>query len=741
MRLNGVSLREYKVINSSAERATAIAAEELQYYFNKLCGETRTASHEIILGENLIDCEALTKNDSFLLKAKDDKIFISGKTALGTLYGTYYFLEKYLGVEWLTEDCEIIRKLDDTILTEEIYNFSMEYRVAFCFSAFQNRYRARHRLNYMQKPNQGADESGNKGVSFAWGTYGHTFDKLVPYDAYYKQHPEYFSFSDYHVGEKGYNQLCTTNPDVIKIATENALRYLKENPNCRVLPVAQNDAYNEFENNYCKCSRCQEVLKRGGNHSDVYIAFVNEIARTIKKEFPNTLVHTFAYHFTEEPPVFTKPDDNVAVQYCVHLPPCGSVLDDNETSKRVKRQLDGWKQITENLWAWTYLIDFRNYFITYGNLRALYENTLYLLKLGCKGLFQQDQGGDFYNCGISELRSYLTAKLLSYPQMTYEEYEELVAFWINGYYGAAGKYMREYISRLEKKTATLKSVMSVQEKTDFFADGELVERGEVLFSKALETVNDNELYTSRVERLEQSLIYIKCVLLYKQGRLAEYQSLRKQFIEAVKKYGIKKCSEGRSIPTMERIDYSTHPFILLTKGETATVKIGDVSKRYFSTNTDKNSESCQFSFTVAHDGKTLSLSVFVKDKDVYTLSKENIGSWEQDCVEIYISETYNRESYVLDGDYGVRINADGAYFSDKGADKIRSCVAKKTSDGYEIDVSFHLPYEKNDGIFGLELIVHNFNGGKYVDTCRWSTVRGEAIYSRLCYSGKLIVEK
>ena len=139
MRLNGVSLREYKVENSSVERPTAIAAEELEGYLKKLCEENIESVREgntpysIILGENLIPCEALRAKDSFLLKAEDNQIFISGKTALGTLYGTYYFLEKYLGVEWLTDDCEVVRKPTDVTLIEEIYNFSMEYRVAFCF--------------------------------------------------------------------------------------------------------------------------------------------------------------------------------------------------------------------------------------------------------------------------------------------------------------------------------------------------------------------------------------------------------------------------------------------------------------------------------------------------------------------------------------------------------------------------------------------------------------------------------
>ena len=42
------------------------------------------------------------KGDGFIIKSVGNGIFINGSTARGTLYGAYEFIEKYLGVKFLT---------------------------------------------------------------------------------------------------------------------------------------------------------------------------------------------------------------------------------------------------------------------------------------------------------------------------------------------------------------------------------------------------------------------------------------------------------------------------------------------------------------------------------------------------------------------------------------------------------------------------------------------------------------
>lgn len=47
-----------------------------------------------------------------------------------------------------------------------------------------------------------------------WGLFVHTFNRLVPQEKYFKEHPEYFSeLNGIRVPD---GQLCLSNPDVLK---------------------------------------------------------------------------------------------------------------------------------------------------------------------------------------------------------------------------------------------------------------------------------------------------------------------------------------------------------------------------------------------------------------------------------------------------------------------------------------------------------------------------------------------
>ena len=46
------------------------------------------------------------------------------------------------------------------------------------------------------------------------------------------------------------------------------------------------------------------------------IRFVNKVAEHFEKDYPNLMIHTFAYQYIRKPPEQTKPRDNVVVQIC-----------------------------------------------------------------------------------------------------------------------------------------------------------------------------------------------------------------------------------------------------------------------------------------------------------------------------------------------------------------------------------------------------------------------------------------
>ena len=86
-------------------------------------------------------------------------------------------------------------------------------------------------------------------MMFGDGFFVHTFSRLVPPEKYFKDHPEYFSLVN-GKRQNGYAQLCCTNPDVIRICTEEIRKAMRAQPQATVFSVSQNDC-----DKHCRLSR------------------------------------------------------------------------------------------------------------------------------------------------------------------------------------------------------------------------------------------------------------------------------------------------------------------------------------------------------------------------------------------------------------------------------------------------------------------------------------------------------
>lgn len=139
--------------------------------------------------------------------------------------------------------------------------------------------------------------------------FHHSFNNLVPEEKYFDEHPEYFSEIDGQ--RKRATQLCLTNPEVLKIAEQTLRGWIRDNPECRVFSVAQNDNMES-----CTCPGCAALEKEEGSPSGPVIHFVNKLADSIRKDYPDVLLHTFAYQHTLKAPRHVVARDNVIVRLC-----------------------------------------------------------------------------------------------------------------------------------------------------------------------------------------------------------------------------------------------------------------------------------------------------------------------------------------------------------------------------------------------------------------------------------------
>jgi len=84
----------------------------------------------------------------------------------------------------------------------------------------------------------------------------------------------------------------------------------------------------------------QAIVKEEGSPSGPLIRACNHVAAAIAAEFPNTLVHTLAYDYTEKPPQKTKPLPNVVVQVA------SSGIGDP--------RIQAWGKVCRQLFVWDY---------------------------------------------------------------------------------------------------------------------------------------------------------------------------------------------------------------------------------------------------------------------------------------------------------------------------------------------------------------------------------------------------
>ena len=503
------------VIPEKASEPVRHAADELAQFIREMTGATlsiRTeesqpvAECEILLGNTRrlqdlgleIDWHKLGK-EGYVLKTVGKRLVIAGGEPRGTLYGVYGLLEEHWGCRWFTPDCSriphydrlVIGPLDETIVP------ALEYREPFTFDCFDGDWCARNRMN-SSSARLGPQHGGK--VRFGSGFFVHTFNRLVPPEKYFDEHPEYFALVK---GKrlKDRTQLCCTNEDVIRLVTEGILKAIENDPEAFVFSVSQNDWYN-----YCECEKCQALAKAEESQIAPVLQMVNRVAEVVAQRYPDKAIETLAYQWTRKPPKTMRPRPNVIIRLCsieccfAHpLATC-----DLPANQAFVEDLKGWAKIGNRLWVWDYVTDFRHYYLPFPNQRVRNDNIKLFVENNVTGIFEQDT----YNTPNSELAAlggYMTAKFLWNPN-----YDEDLAMneFLEGYYGAAAPLIRKYIDILHDRVEKENIHCSIWiPPTHPHLTDELLVEADQLWQSAEEAVKDDPTLLQRVKIGRMSVDY------------------------------------------------------------------------------------------------------------------------------------------------------------------------------------------------------------------------------------------
>lgn len=444
------------VCPAAASPSQRHAAAELQSFTEQLTGvslpvlsdEAPLPERAILLGDTRhtaallgapADLAALG-DDGFRLLARPPHLLVIGGPVRGTLYGVYELLERFGGCRWYASWHSLIPRLDALAVPaalDETQTPAFAMREPFWFDMFDGDLAARNKAN--GNAMRLTEKHGGK-VRFGAGLFVHTFNTLCPPDEFFDAHPEYFSeINGQRV--KDHTQLCLTNPDVLAIVTERLLARIRKDPSARLYSVSQNDWYR-----FCTCPACKALDDREESHAGTMIAFVNQVAEAVEKEFPHVWIETLAYQYTRKPPKTLRPRHNVVPRLCTIECDFARPLDASpfDQNRAFADEIRAWAAMTDKLYIWDYTTNFRTYTAPFPNVLALQPNVRFFREHHVVGLFEQGayQGR---HADFAELKAWLLAKWLWNPDLPAAA---LLDDFFAGYYGPAAPHVRRYFDDL-----------------------------------------------------------------------------------------------------------------------------------------------------------------------------------------------------------------------------------------------------------------------------------------------------
>jgi hypothetical protein len=497
------------VVAPNATVSELKAAAVLQNYIRQISGAVLDIHYDTIGSsgtEILISAGPTTVlgSDGFTIRTDGSKLLIQGGPGNGALYGVYTLLEKYLGCRQYSSKVGFVPRSKSIVLP--VINDTQVPSFAF------------RRIEY-RDANIGEFADWNRVTDGReWGTWCHTFSELLPPAEYGQSHSEYFSYYDgarhpeVNAAGEPVSQLCLSNPEVLQIVTGNLKKFMEQNPTAKYWSVSQNDNVR-----YCQCAECTKLNQEyaSGDANETYVTgtmkyaangmgslmyFLNKLAAN----FPDKVISTLAYQYTRKPPANITPAGNINIMLCDIESPRGVPI--NEGDQPFAKDLAGWGKLSNDILVWDYVIQFRHLLAPFPNLRTLQPNIRFLRANGVTALFEQgnrQSGGEF-----AELRAYLLTRLMWNENVNVDS---VMNQFLDGYYGKAGRQIREYIDlmhdKLEQSDSSLTIFGTPVRATTTFLTDSLINVYNGIFDRAEKTVQDSPDELMRVQTARLPLYY------------------------------------------------------------------------------------------------------------------------------------------------------------------------------------------------------------------------------------------
>jgi hypothetical protein len=476
-------------------------------------------------------------DEGYAIGRKGRTLFLIGGRTRGPINAVYALLEEDLGCRWYAGESARIPHPATLRLNPATRSYvpPLIIRDPFYSDAFNPTWSLRNRTN---APGAAVPEEWGGRMDYD-GMFVHTFNRLVPPDQYLKDHPEYYALIN---GQRNPQQLCLTNPDVLKIATAAVLDMLKTNPNTEIAEVSPNDG-----GQHCACPNCAAIDNENGSPAGSLITFCNQIGEAVEKEYPRVWISTLAYLDTVDAPTKVRPRRNVMVRLCDDLhswryPLIDFVSSTYPESKRYRDAIIAWSKICNTLTIWDYTTNFSHYLAPMPNMNVIKPSVDFYVAHNVKGImFQgayQSPGGE-----RMAMRCWVMAKLLWDPT---RDVDALTQDFVSGYYEEAAGPIAAYYRLLDdagrRQPSNIEGGIRYPMDAPFLSR-EFLDQATGLFDQAMALAGSDEI-RRRVELARLPLVYVKLCRGPEFTGAAAYGDLLDEFERVATREKITHLAEG-----------------------------------------------------------------------------------------------------------------------------------------------------------------------------------------------------
>jgi hypothetical protein len=258
-------------------------------------GDTAAARAAELSAENvgLEGFRIVTRNGNIFILGPDLARTQLGGTSTGTANGVYTFLEDYFNIRWLLpgemgEDVPELKAVAipaiDRTQTPIFQNRRMPYIQSRQETVLD--WQRRHKLGYSMRIE-----------------HAHNWLPVITPEMF-KTHPEWFAeVNGKRLAPEGDRyKIETTNPEVIQMFADAAIRAFRANPNLYMFSISPSDG----GGGWSESAETQALLERDphGNVSrtKLILKFYNDVAKIVGKEFPDRKIAGYIYTSYLYPP-------------------------------------------------------------------------------------------------------------------------------------------------------------------------------------------------------------------------------------------------------------------------------------------------------------------------------------------------------------------------------------------------------------------------------------------------------